>query len=204
MTEAFDPGEALGMIEDEESRVRRALAVNLPVQLLAWGVAWLVGFLALWLDVRAHSSYTPPGTLSSLVFFALLLVAGVVTAIATTRATRGVGGRTARTGARLGLGWGVGYGGFVLVAGGVAVYGTPEAASVMMTAGAVLIAGLMYLLSGAVWDDPLLVRLGVGIIAVGGVASWTGPVWAPLVAGVAGGGGLLVAAGLAVARRRRA
>lgn len=200
----FDPRTALGLIEAEGARVRQALDVTLWLQLLAWGVAWTVGFGGLWLDVRGQHPYLGPGWWSGPLFASLLVVAGIVTAVTVSRGTRGVGGRAERVGRTVGLGWGLGFGGFLALTAALARAGmSPEAAGVAYGAGALLITGLMYVLCGAVWDDRLQARLGGWLIVVAVGSAWAGPVALPLVAAAFGGGGLLVAAGLAWRRSHR-
>lgn len=53
----FDAAEAAWLLEAQARTVRAALDVRLPEQLAAWGVAWLVGLGAMWLEVRAQHPY---------------------------------------------------------------------------------------------------------------------------------------------------
>lgn len=195
MSDQFDPRDALGLIDAEGSRMRAALDVRLPWQLTAWGLAWLIGFGLMWLDVRDQDPYTGPGVGSGLPFVVLMLVAMTVTAFVIGRGTAGLGGRAQRVGRRVGLGWGLGWAGFYCVAGSLIRFGLPaEAIAVLFAGGAMFLTGLIYLVSAAVWDDAVQGWLGVWLIVVAAVGSFLGPVGVLIVGALAGGGGFLVAA----------
>lgn len=203
MSDEFDPREALGMIDAEGRRTRAALDVRLPWQLTAWGLAWLIGFGVMWLDVRGQSPYRGPGVASGLTFGILMLAAMTVTAMVIARGTAGLGGRAQRAGSRVGLAWGLGWAGYFCFAGSLIRIGlSPEALAVLFSGGSMFLTGLIYLISGAVWDDPVQTRLGIWLIPVAVVGSFLGPVGVLVVGALAGGGGFLVAAWAAHGRRR--
>lgn len=194
-TDGMDPASALELIEAEGRRIRKALDPRLPWQLLSWGLAWLIGAGALWLDVRDQRPYVGPGGLSAGVFVALLAVAGLVTGVTVAQGTAGVGGRAARTGHRIGLVWGLGWLSFMACGAAVVKEGAaPAVAGVLYAAGAHLVTGLIYAMSGAVWDDPVQVWLGCWLTILAGIAGFFGPVGVLLVEALGGGGGFLVAA----------
>lgn len=202
MSDDFDPRDALGMLDAEGARVRQSLDIRLPTQLAAWGIAWLVGFGAMWLEARGQRPYLGPG-LSGLLFAVLLIAAGTVTGVLISRATTGIGGRAQRVGRRVGIAWGLGWLGFFGVAGALVRAGiSPPATGILYAGGAMLVTGLIYLMSGAVFDEPVQTWLGVWLIVVAVGAAFTGPLGVLLVGALAGGGGFLVAAGIAWRRRR--
>lgn len=203
MTEPFelDPAQALALIESESGRVRRALDVRLPLQLLAWGVAWCIGFGVLWWDVRGQHPFTGPGVAAAVVFSVLLIAAATVTGVVTRAATRGRGGRSARQGRDLGIFWGAGFTGFFVFAGGLGRAGLdPEAAGLLFAGGSVVITGLAYLAMAAVFGGAVERTLGIWLLVLVAGGVWAGPVTLNLLIAVLGGGAFLVAA--ALVRRR--
>lgn len=190
-----DAAAALELIDAEGRRIRAALDPRLSWQLASWGLAWLIGAGALWLDVRDQRPYIGPGGLSAGLFMALLAIAGAVTGITVSRGTAGIGGRAARTGRRIGLVWGLGWISFMALGAALVTVGAPPVvAGVLFAAGAHLVTGLIYAMSGAVWDDPVQVWLGSWLIFLAAVAGFFGPVPVLLVEALGGGGGFLVAA----------
>lgn len=199
----FDPADALALIETESARVRRSLDAHLPLPLLAWGLAWLIGFGALWFDVRSQDPFTGPGTVAAVLFAVLLVAAAVVTAVATSRATRGRGGVTARRARDLGLFWGLGFLAVLLLAAGIARVGIPpQAAALLFSGGSVVVTGLAYLATAATFGGTVEKVLGAWLLVVVGGGVWTGPTTLMALIAVAGGGAFLLAA-LVQARRSR-
>lgn len=193
--EELDPAVALALIDAESDRVRRALDVRLPVQLLVWGVAWCVGFGTLWWDVRRQQPFTGPGVFSAVVFSVLLIAAAVVTGVVTQAATRGRGGRSVRQGRDLGIFWGAGFTAFFVFAGGISSVGLdPAAAGLLFAGGSVILTGLAYLAMAAVFGGAVERALGSWLLLLVAAGVWAGPVTLNLLIAVLGGGAFLVAA----------
>ncbi|MEJ7651171.1 MAG: hypothetical protein WKF57_19335 [Nakamurella sp.] len=191
----LDPSEALALIDAESDRVRRALDVRLPVQLMAWGIAWLIGFGALWWDVHRQQPFTGPGVVSAVVFGVLLIAAAVITGVVTAAATRGRGGRSVRQGRDLGIFWGAGFTAFFVFAGGIGGVGLdPEAAGLLFAGGSVILTGLAYLAMAAVFGGAVERLLGGWLLLLVAAGVWTGPVTLNLLIAVLGGGAFLLAA----------
>lgn len=201
---ALDPAEALALLEGESGRIRRALDVRLPTQLLAWGAAWLIGFGVLWWDVRQQQPFTGPGVVSAVVFTVLLISAATVTGMLTQSATRGRGGRSARQGRDLGLFWGLGFTGFFVFAGGIGSSGLdPRAAGLLFAGGSVVVTGLAYLATAAVFGGAVERILGSWLLLLAAAGVWAGPVVFLLLIALLGGGAFLTAAAVTRARERR-
>ena len=85
--------------------VRDRLATDPRVLMGVWGVAWLVGYLALWFTSRptstasaAASEFAAPAVWAFIVFYGLLVLAVVVTIIHVTRRGPGLKGASATSG----------------------------------------------------------------------------------------------------------
>lgn len=200
---ALDPAEALALLEAESGRIRRALDVRLPVQLLAWGIAWLVGFGVLWWDVHQQQPFTGPGVVSAVLFTVLLIAAAAVTGVLTQSATSGRGGRSARQGRDLGLLWGLGFTGFFVFAGGIGSTDLdPRAAGLLFAGGSVVVTGLAYLAVAAVFGGDVERILGSWLLFLAAAGVWTGPVVFVLLIAILGGGAFLIAAAVTWRRER--
>lgn len=202
----LDPAEQLRLVAEQEARTRRALVPDESVLFAAWGAAWFIGFGVLWLasPLRDGGPLVPlPGWLVTLVFYGLLVGAGVVTAVHSARAGRGVTGSSTRTGAMYGWGWFLGFAMLpCIVLSADRLGAPPEATAMLWPALSGLIVGLLYVGAGAAWDDLLQFGLGAWIIVTTGVGCLLGLLGLYLVMGLAGGGGLLAAAVYVAFRRR--
>lgn len=200
----FDPALAAALIDQETARIRRALDVGMPVQAIAWGVAWMVGLGVMWWQVRDQAPYVGASDAASGLFAVLLLLAGLVTVVLTRRGTQGVAGAQARKGQIYGILWGGGFGGLMALIFAVARTGAgPDAMTVLSTAGSLLMAGLVYVAGSGLWGSRPQLVLGSWMLLVGAVAGFLGPVGV-LAAGAFAGGGAMVLCGiwLLVAGRR--
>jgi hypothetical protein len=186
-------------------RVRPERTVRRPVIFLAWGLAVLVGYGALWLSVRGQHPFRGPTVPAVVTLIALVAVAAVCTAWAADRASSGVGGSSA-------LQRGI----FVsaLVAGAVAmdifIHAASQSAAdrplvaLMAAAAPLLVAGVVFVASSAVngvLDRPRL-ALGLWLLAVAAEGGWAGPVTYLAVIALAGGGGIVLMAAIEPLLRR--
>ena len=201
---ALDPREALALLDGERSRTQRHLEPDARLLYGVWGVAWLVGFLALW------SASTGAGPLSrtvaGVVFAGCIAGAVVVTAVHSVRRLAGVRGVSSTTGAMYGWAWLLGFGALSAIMAGASRGGaSSEVLAVLAPAVSALVVGLLYLAGGALWQDRTQFGLGVWILVAGSVAAVTGWPTNELVMALLGGGGFLVGAlVVALAGRRSA
>src|SRR5262249_10470863 len=130
-------------------------------------------------------------------------LAVVVTAIATVRASSGIGGVSARQGMMFGLAWPAGFAALFIIIGAVAHFGaSAKVMGVLGAAGPLLVVGLIYMVGAGVWLGWVLFWLGVWVLVVAAAGAWTGPVGVLFTDAVAGGGGFLAAAALVAWRNR--
>lgn len=197
-----DPAALLALIAAERERTRRRTAPSLAVIATAWGVAWLVGYLTLFLT---FDGVTAPWWAFT-VFTGLLVLAVVITAVHISRRSAGLRGESATVGAMYGWTWFVGFTAAALVFAAVARLGvTPEVIAVLSNGVSCLVVGLIYMAGGMLWREWRMFLLGGWIALAAGFASLAGAPTIYLVMALAGGGGFLLAAALdAVVARRRA
>lgn len=75
----LDPHDARALLDDTERQTRGAVQPPTHLLFTVWGVAWLVGYLAMWLSTVDQDPYRGPAPWAFLVFGAgLLTAAGVV------------------------------------------------------------------------------------------------------------------------------
>ncbi len=195
----LSPAESLALIELEQGRVERTLGPNVVLIYAVWGASWALGFAGLYLGYRD----VVPLLAAGLLFFVLLVSAMVVTAVHIARATRGVRGISSEVGAMVGWSWLLGFACVGAIFGGLDRVGITEAQSALLgPALSLLVVGLLYLGSGAVWRDRVQYGLGIWILAIDAVSVFAGVPGNYLLLSLAGGGGFLAAAAWFAVRRR--
>lgn len=196
-----DPAALLALIAAQRENTRRRTSPTMAVIGTAWGVAWLLGYLVLYLTFDGASS----PWWAFLMFASLLVLAVVVTAVHTARRVSGLGGDSATVGTMYGWSWIIGFIAAALIFASAARAGAgPEIMAILSNAVSALVVGLLYLAGGMLWREGRMFALGAWIALVAGLASLAGPPTTYLVMALAGGGGFLVAAVVdAVVSRRR-
>lgn len=199
----LDLAASAALIDAQRERLAAATDVDGRLLFGVWGVAWLVGFGALYF-VSGDDPVLPWSPAAAGVLFAALDVAAiVVTTVHIARRTAGLRGTSATQGAMYGWAWFLGFAaigglGYALGRAGASI----EVISATMTIVPALLVGTLYIAGGAIWQDRTQFALGVWILLVTIVAALVGAPGLLAVMAVAGGGGMLVG-GLAVALRRR-
>jgi hypothetical protein len=201
--EQLDPRTAMELVTDTRVRTGRALDVNNAVLYGVWGMAWVVGYLGIWLSVRGHSVYQAPSTWAFVVLGVGMVVALAVTAVTIGRAVRGVTGLSATSGTMYGWAWFISFACLYAINAGLGRAGASDAViGLFASAGPVLVVSIMYLAGGALWRNTTMFVVGAWLALVNVVAVLVGVESFGLLMAIAGGGGFLVAA-LHEARRRR-
>lgn len=194
--------ESLAVIERQRAQVGKQLDVNPVVLYTIWGTTWVLGFGALALSTSG--TIRIPDWVAGLTFGVLLVLAMVLTGWHIARATRGIRGTSAQTGAMYGWTWALGFLAMGAINTGLVRMGlTDEQTALLWPATSLLIVGVLYLASGAMWRDWLQFGLGAWVLVTDAVSVFAGVPGNNVVLAVAGGGGFLVAAaGFALQRRR--
>jgi hypothetical protein len=201
---AFDAHQAAQILGQASEQARRQFEPFPPWFSAARGIAALLAYGAVWLNVRGQHPYAHPTAALIPVGIGFGVVCATMAIVLARRATAGVTGKTRLRPAEIAIVSVIWVGVFValgLLAGyGVSnsiVYGVYPAGVPLIAAGLAW-AGIM-----ATRADWLAVTEALALVVVGAVAVATGPVWAWLVVGV-GLCVVLLSRSAIVARRQRA
>lgn len=191
-----------------EGRVRDRLSPNSRLLYGVWGVAWLAGYLLLWVTATAAPTGTDatgrPADWAFGVFGGLIATAVVVTIIHVVLRSRGLRGVSATTGTMYGWSWMVAFTAMGVILGGLSSAGLGhDEMALVSNALPSLIVGVLYMAGAATYREWPWFVLGAWIALVGAVATLAGMPTGYLVMAVAGGGGMLVGALAAILARAR-
>jgi hypothetical protein len=200
-----DPREMLALLEGQQRRVLSAQRAPVVWMYLIWGIAWLVGFLALWSgDPDGNPWFTISAGVAQPLFTVLIVVSIVATAVIGMRINRGVRGVSSFSGVVYGLSWSVCGTAFALLGTGLVANGmSTELANLYFPSGAALMCGTIYLGGAALWRDASQLVLGLIVLTIAAVAPFAGSPGNDLVFALAGGGAFLVTAAVMAVRLRR-
>lgn len=188
------PAESLAIIDAQRALVRDRAEPDGRLLFGLWGVAWVIGYSALFWTAKDAVGQRPAAWAFT-VFAACLGIAVVVTIVHVLLRTRGVRGISARSGMMYGWSWTIGFVGIVAINNGLMRAGAgTEVLDLAWNALPCLFVGVMYLAGGALWQEWTVFVLGVWIILVAGAATVVGLPTTYLVMATAGGGGMLVGA----------
>ena len=189
-----DPAESLALIERERANLERDITPDPRLMIWPWGLAWLVGFGALFLrygpDDRVIADL--PDWLPMTLLMGLMVAAGVVTGVVGARHTRMVSGPTSRQGVLYGFTWAIA---FATMATLFSQFGdelSEPRLGLLWAGGMVALTGALHMAGGALWNDRDLFLLGAWTSVINVVGILTGPGWHSLIIAVFGGGGMLV------------
>lgn len=205
LDEPGDPREMLALLEGQQRRVRDAQMAPVAWLYFIWGVAWFVGFLALWSgDADGNPWFTIPTGGAPTVFIVLLIGSIVASAVIGSRIGRGVRGVSDFSGAVYGLSWSVSGTAFALLGTALISHGmSTELANLYFPSGYALMCGTIYLGGAALWRDKSQLIMGLIMLTVGAVAPFAGSPGNDLVFALVGGVAFLVAAAIVATRVRR-
>ena len=204
----LDPAAMLALLDDQRRSVERQMAAFVPIIVTAWGIAWLVGFGALWLIDGLAPAISLPAPVAFSIFGACLVAAIVLSAVLGARSGRGLRGNKgeAFTGIVYGSAWWIGSLGIVGLGQGLAFNGmSADLAAIYYPVAFVTFAGVMYVLSAAIWRAVPMLIVGVWTVAVAVAAPFFGVPTHYLVLALGGGLGFLalgVASSIHLARLR--
>jgi hypothetical protein len=197
----FDARAAAAIVADARERALRELRARYPLVFTVWGLILLIGYGLLWLSVRGQHPYISPGPLALLALTLLLAVGAVTTVIVVGRAVSGIGGVSAMQRRVHSLALLLGYVGVFTLEGGLAhAHATDSVIGVYGAVAPMLVTGVVYAASPAVWQDWSTRSLGVWLVLVAAGSAYAGPVGVWAVAGLASGIGFLI---LAAIRRHK-
>jgi hypothetical protein len=197
----LDVHEAAAILADAREHALRELRASYPLLFAVWGLFFLIGYGVLWLSVRGQHPYTGPTPVALLVLTLLLAAAGVTTVISAGRAFTGVGGASTAQRRVHGLALAVGLVGVFTLEGALAhAHASDSLLGVYGAVAPMLMAGVVYAASPAVWQDWQTRTLGAWLVLVAAGSAYAGPVAVWGVVGLGAAVGFWVMA--AVGRRR--
>jgi hypothetical protein len=181
--------EAAIIIQEASDRARQQFRVSHRATFTIWGLGLLLGYGTIWLGVRGQQPFhgLPPAAFA---VAALLSSASIMTGVAQARADSGVGGLSAMRQRIHFLAVLAGLAAMFALEGALAHAGASRSVIGVFEASApVLVAGLFYFTTSAVWLDWPVLGLGIWLLVVAAVGGFAGPsgVWAvdALAAGLA-------------------
>ncbi|MDP4504333.1 hypothetical protein [Nonomuraea turcica] len=189
--QAPTPEEMMRLIEEQSAIAAKHLRGEPLLYYVPWGLAWLLGFGALFLHYGLDGVPDGPVSLGQAlaVLFAVQILAGAVTGFGMAKVSKGVRGESAAKGMMYGYTWFAG----VALMWVICMHFTfklPEAeASLLWASGFLMVPALLYMAGGAIWTSWPMFFMGVWIAAVDGVGVLLGIGWHTLLAAVLLGGG---------------
>jgi hypothetical protein len=169
-----------------------------------WGVAWLLGFLAIWTIDGTRPTFTLAPVIAWTIFAVLFAGAVAVSAILGIRSGRGIRSNSANsfTGIVYGVSWAasmvsINVFGAALLANGM----SRHLADLFFPSAYTLVIGILYLAAAAIWRVVPMIIAGGWFIVVAVATPFVGYPLNYLVFAIAGGGLFLTLAAVAVARR---
>ena len=188
----LDPAAMLALSDKQQHRVSTTFVRPVVTILLVWGVAWLVGFMALWLALEPNAPFSPPIAIAGTVFGILIAGAIVVSIVIGSRMSRGIRGSAVFSGAVYGWSWSIASFSVFLIGQALINAGMPTELSMLYYPTMYgLVAGLLYLAGAALWNDRTQLFLGIWIIVVSVASSFAGTPTNLLIMALLGGGGFL-------------
>ena len=201
--DVLDARQAAELLQHSADHARERLTINYALIYGVWGGAWLIGCGAMWLSVLSQHPFRGAAGWASAILGAGIGLAIIATVATAGRATRGIGGVSARQAMMYGLSWPAGFAALFTIIGAAAHFGaSPTVMGVLGAAGPLVLVGLIYMLAAGIWLDRVMFWLGAWELLVAAVGAWTGPVGVLFMDAVPGGGGFLAAAALLAFRNR--
>ena len=198
---------ALAVLTDQQKTVSRRLGGQIWIITGAWGIAWLLGFLAIWLMDSGPSSIVVPTWLGWTIFATLFAAAIVVSAVLGARSGRGIRSNSANafTGTVYGVTWAVSMV-FISVLGAALLSRgmSAELADLFYPSVYALVVGILYLAAAAIWRVVEMIVAGAFFIVLASIAPFFGHPTNYLVFAVAGGAMFLTFAVILAVRGRSA
>jgi len=202
----LDAAAMLAIVDDERRSMEKLTTSTVPVYYYVWGVAWLVGYLLLWMSwTESASPVHIPGVIAVPIFAALIVAGAVISAVVGIRSNRGIRGNSQFVGTVYGFSWTIL--GVAAAALGVAMINAgmpPEVAALYFPSVYAFVLAALYLAGAMLWGsiDQLVIALIVAF--TGSVAPFFGAPDNYLAMSLIAGGALLVGGVVATVHNRRA
>jgi hypothetical protein len=199
----MDVQHAAVIMQEARKRAQHELQVRYPALFATWGLALLICYGAVWLSVRGQQPYYGPTIAAAVTVILVAALAVGVAVVLVGRAVSGVGGWSALQRRILLLSVGGAYAGLFTLEGALAHAGASRPVIAVFGAAApLLVIGLAYAASSAVWLDWAVFGLCIWLIVVAASSGYAGPVTVWAVDALAGGLPFLLLAAIRLARSR--
>ena len=199
--QVLSAGESMALIERQTEEAQRRLGFNPALILGLWGAAYLFGFGAIFLTYPTAVPLRLPGAVAAVIIGVLFPAATVISIVTGVRSGRGLRGPSRAAGAMYGWSWTLGFCALAAVNIGVTRLGLPANAVTLLWSGSsLLLVGVLYLASGALFQDRFQYGLGVWMLVSGACSVFAGVPGNFAVVALAGGGGLFLASGYFILR----
>jgi hypothetical protein len=200
--QARSPEETLRLIEQQRSATVKRLHGDPLLLYVPWGVAWLLGFTALFLHYGLDGvAYAPISRTQALtVLLAGIALAGAISMFGMVKMGAQVRGESSAKGMMYGYSWSIALVSMTVIAIRVSPLLPAEESGLLWGGGFMMIIAVMYMAGGAVWTYWPMFFVGVWAAVVNGAGLMLGAGWHALLTAVLTGGGFIVA-GLWLRRR---
>ncbi len=196
---ALDPAAMLRLVQDQQKSVASQFSSIAWIVTATWGVAWTIGFLAVWLIDGLKPAFAIPRAAGFITLGVVVGIAVIVSVTAGIRTGRGV--RTTKedafAGAAYGCTWSISMIGVWLFGMALMSQGMSETITQFyFSSGFVLMTGVMMAVTAAVWRMKSALGIGIWLVIIAAVAPYFGTPGNYLFLAISGG---LVFIGFAVA-----
>ena len=186
--------QTLALLEEHRRKVGTSLFSRPAPILAAWGFAYLVGFGLLWITYGGHGGFADRGAV--LVLAGLGILASVVAVTRMTRIGQGVDGPSRRSATMFSWCWPAALLGVSAFDVGLSRHGMSTTALSLLWPGSfLLVVAVLFLCAGVIFGDRSQFGLGLWSLTIAAASTFAGTPGNFAELALAGGGGLLVAAG---------
>jgi len=171
------PAAALAVLREQQRVVSSRLGAYIWIITASWGVAWLFGFLAIWLMDAGIGGLVLPTWLGWTIFAVLFAAAIVVSAVLGARSGRGIRSNSANsfTGAVYGTTWAASMIAVSVLGAALLTRGmTAQLADLFYPSAYTLVVGVLYLAAAAIWRVVQMIVAGAVLVALAAVAPFFG------------------------------
>ncbi|WP_223190853.1 hypothetical protein [Nonomuraea terrae] len=191
------PEEMLRVIEEQSTATVRLLRGDPLLLYVPWGVAWLLGFTALFLHYGLDGRpYAPISQMQGVaVLMAAQVVAGSVAAYGVVRMVRLSRGDSSARGLMYGLAWFAGMGLMIMIASRMTLQLPPYESGLLWAGFSLTVVAVLYMTGGAIWLQWPMFFIGAWVAAVNGLGVLLGAGWHALLTAVLLGAGFILVGG---------
>ena len=198
----MDVARAAVILAEAREQARHQLRIRYPVLFSIWGLMYLLGYGAIWLSVRGQHPYQGPTPAALLALTFIVAAAIATTVVLVGRAVSGIGGSSAVRRRVYVLASLTGFVGLLTLEAALDHAGASRGVlGVYGAAAPILLTGLIYAVSSAIWLDWTVFGLGLWLMTVAAGSGFAGPVTVWAVDALAAGLAFLLMAAIGFGRR---